>query len=196
MNTSVCPAMKVTVLCEKIDGRSHPKVSGRTQVVPVHAELGTQQVGGAIQQAWWGRIPVVLCTGNMVSPGRLNWRKEPYDPGAMARNCVKWDHEVGANESFYEVLNQAFQIADSDPKGPVHLNNRAYGAIRMLFQGDWKEGVGNSLICSSPDYAVTAQARGAYGRKVEDPEDVPPALKEAFAQIRQGRTAVLDVRAV
>jgi acetolactate synthase-1/2/3 large subunit len=96
-------------------------ISGRPQVVLVHAELGTQQVGGAIQQAWWGRVPLVLCAANMVSLGRLNWRKEPYDSGAMVRNCVKWDHEVGKDESFYEALNHAFQAADSDPKGPVYL---------------------------------------------------------------------------
>jgi len=96
-------------------------ISGRPQVVLVHAELGTQQVGGAIQQAWWGRIPLILCAANMVSPERLNWKEEPYDPGAMVRNCVKWDHQVGRNESFYEALNQAFQVADSDPKGPVYL---------------------------------------------------------------------------
>src|SRR5512141_1053157 len=35
-------------------------VSGKPQVVLVHAELGTQQVGGAIQQAWWGRVPLLL----------------------------------------------------------------------------------------------------------------------------------------
>jgi acetolactate synthase-1/2/3 large subunit len=96
-------------------------ISGRPQVVLVHAELGTQQVGGALQQAWWGRIPLVLCAANMVPPGRLNWKKRPFDPGAMVRNCVKWDHEVRENESFYEALNQAFQAADSDPKGPVYL---------------------------------------------------------------------------
>ncbi len=99
----------------------HYMVSGRPQVVLVHAELGTQQVGGAIQQAWWGRVPVLLCTANMVSPGRTNWKKEPYDQGAMVRNCVKWDHEIGPNESFCDAVNRAFQIADSDTKGPVYL---------------------------------------------------------------------------
>ena len=96
-------------------------ISGRPQVVLVHAELGTQQIGGALQQAWWGRIPILLCAANMVPPGRLNWKRRPFDPGAMVRNCVKWDHEVGEKESFYEALNQAFQTADSDPKGPVYL---------------------------------------------------------------------------
>src|SRR4030042_2408382 len=36
----------------------HYMVSGRPQLVMVHAELGTQQVGGALHNAQWGRIPV------------------------------------------------------------------------------------------------------------------------------------------
>jgi acetolactate synthase-1/2/3 large subunit len=100
----------------------HYMVSGLPQVVLVHAELGTQQIGGAMQQAWWGRVPVLICAANMVTPGRLNWRREPYDQGAMLRNCVKWDHEVRPDESFYQVLLQAFQTAVSDPPGPVYLS--------------------------------------------------------------------------
>jgi acetolactate synthase-1/2/3 large subunit len=96
-------------------------VSGKPQVVLVHAELGTQQVGGAIQQAWWGKIPVLLMAANMVTPSRRNWKGEPYDQGAMVRNCVKWDHEVIKGESFYEALRKALQIVSSDPMGPVYL---------------------------------------------------------------------------
>jgi acetolactate synthase-1/2/3 large subunit len=96
-------------------------ISGRPQVLLVHAELGTQQVGGAIQQAWYGKIPVIICAADMVGPGRVNWRGEPYDPGAMLRNCVKWDHKVGPSESFYGALRQAFQMALSEPTGPVYL---------------------------------------------------------------------------
>jgi acetolactate synthase-1/2/3 large subunit len=96
-------------------------VSGRPQVLLVHAELGTQQIGGAIQQAWYGKIPVIICAADMIVPGRLNWRGEPYDQGAMLRNCVKWDHKVGPAESFYAALHQAFQFALSEPTGPVYL---------------------------------------------------------------------------
>ena len=76
----------------------------------------------------------------------------------------------------------------------VIFNNQAYGAIKMLFEMSGKEGVKDSLILPSPDYAATAQACGAYGRKVEDPQDVLPALKEAVSQVRSGKAAVLDVR--
>ncbi len=41
---------------------------------------------------------------------------------------------------------------------------------------------------------MTAQACGAYGKVVEDPADVLPALKKAVAEVRRGKAAVLDVR--
>ncbi len=96
-------------------------VTGKPQVVLVHAELGTQQVGGAIQQAWWGKIPVLIMAANMVVATRKNWKGEPYDAGAMLRNCLKWDHEVLPGESFHESLLKALQMAASDPMGPVYL---------------------------------------------------------------------------
>jgi acetolactate synthase-1/2/3 large subunit len=76
----------------------------------------------------------------------------------------------------------------------VIFNNQAYGAIKMLFQGAWKEGIKNSEIAPSPDYAMTARACGAYGRTVTESSEVLLALKEALEAIRQGKAAVLDVR--
>ena len=76
----------------------------------------------------------------------------------------------------------------------VVFNNQAYGAIKMLFQGAWKEGIENSTITPSPSYAITAQACGAYGRVVEKAKEVLPALKEAIQKVHEGQAAVLDVR--
>jgi len=76
----------------------------------------------------------------------------------------------------------------------VIFNNQAYGAIKNLFKGDWKEGIENSTIAPSPSYALTAQACGAFGRMVEKAEDVLPALIEAVGKVRAGQAAVVDVR--
>ena len=51
----------------------------------------------------------------------MTWRKEPYDPGSMVRNCVKWDHRLNDNEEMGEVLQEAFKIATTEPCGPVYL---------------------------------------------------------------------------
>ncbi|MFC1838144.1 thiamine pyrophosphate-dependent enzyme [Thermodesulfobacteriota bacterium] len=96
-------------------------VSGKPQVVLVHSELGTQQIGGALHNAQWGRVPVVFCAEPLNTSKRLNWRKEPFDQGTMVRNCVKWDHQLEDNEDLGEVLGEAFRIAASEPCGPVYL---------------------------------------------------------------------------
>jgi acetolactate synthase-1/2/3 large subunit len=95
--------------------------SGRPQVVLVHSELGTQQVGGAMHNAQWGRVPVIFCAEPLGPPGRTNWRGEPADQGSMVRNCVKWDHQLGDHEDIRNVVQKAFKTATTDPCGPVYL---------------------------------------------------------------------------
>jgi thiamine pyrophosphate-dependent acetolactate synthase large subunit-like protein len=48
-------------------------------------------------------------------------------------------------------------------------------------------------IAPAPDYAMIARACGGWGRKVEDPADVLPALKEGLKEVRNSRVAVIDV---
>jgi len=100
----------------------HYMVSGRLQVAMAHCELGTQRVGGALLNAQFGRIPVILWAGlqHPNSP-RVNWKQEPYDQGLIVRNSVKWDHQISSNENIHDVLQKAFQIAYTEPCGLVYL---------------------------------------------------------------------------
>ena len=102
----------------------HYMVTGKPQLVMVHSELGTQQVAGALHNAQWGRIPVVLWAGVAAAPHRLNWKQEPYDQGLMTRNCVKWDHEIAPEEDIHDALQQGLNVAMSEPRGPVYLSYR------------------------------------------------------------------------
>jgi acetolactate synthase-1/2/3 large subunit len=74
-------------------------VSGKPQVVLVHADLGPQQVGGALHNAQRGRAGIVLCSGRVPSSleeGRLNpvhWLQEQFDQSGVVRGYVKWDYE-------------------------------------------------------------------------------------------------------
>ncbi len=100
----------------------HYMISGRPQVVMVHDELGTLQVGGAIHNAQWGRIPVILWAGKTPSDQRLDWQKKPFDVCRTLRNCVKWDHMLDSNEDIHDVLQRAFRTAFTEPCGPVYLS--------------------------------------------------------------------------
>jgi acetolactate synthase-1/2/3 large subunit len=95
--------------------------SGKPQVVSVHSELGTLQIGGSLHNAQWGRVPVVFFTETQGPPQRTNWRGETFDQGAMVRSFVKWDHQLGENENIYDVFQEAFRRAASEPCGPVYL---------------------------------------------------------------------------
>ena len=97
-------------------------VSGRPQVVTVFQDVGTLQGGGAIINLKYGRMPVILCAGRNPTPKRVNWLQEPCDQRRIARDYVKWDHELGVNENISSVLQQAFHIACTEPCGPVYLS--------------------------------------------------------------------------
>ncbi len=101
----------------------HYMVTGRPQVAMAHCELGTQRVGGALLNAQFGRVPVILWAGlqHPQSP-RVNWKQEPYDQGLIVRNSVKWDHQIGSDENIHDVLQKAFQTAYTEPYGPVYLS--------------------------------------------------------------------------
>ena len=76
-------------------------------------------------------------------------------------------------------------------QAPRDALRRAYGQDSFSAKtGLW---VGMD-ITPPPDYALIAQACQAYGQIVEDPSLLKSALKDALDQVRQGKSAVLDVR--
>jgi thiamine pyrophosphate-dependent acetolactate synthase large subunit-like protein len=118
------------------------------------------------------------------------------------------------NEDMGEVLQEAFNVATTEPCGPVYLtlprdiytrpferskgeflfNNQAYGAIKGLFRERYKIDNMGADITRPPDYDQVARACHAYGRMVEDPSDIVPVLEEALTRVRKGKPAVVDVR--
>jgi len=107
-------------------------VSGKPQVVLVHVDVGTQQIGGALHNAQRGRIGVILCAGRPPSTseadkrrGRtrsVQWTQEQFDPAGVVRGYVKWEYELRSNETIHHVIQRAFQFASTEPCGPVYLN--------------------------------------------------------------------------
>ena len=95
--------------------------SGKPQAVSVHAELGTLQIGGALQNAQWGRVPVIIFAEIQGPAGRVTWQKEAFDQGSMVRNFVKWDHQLTDKEDIHDALQVALNIATTEPYGPVYL---------------------------------------------------------------------------
>lgn len=109
----------------------HFMVSGHPQVVFVHVDLGTQQVGGALHNAQRGRAAVLLCAGRApwtfdgelrgTKSSAIHWIQEQFDQAEVVRQYVKWDYELRRNENINHVVQRAFRVAASEPWGPVYL---------------------------------------------------------------------------
>jgi len=106
-------------------------LTGRPQVVMVHVDVGTQQVGGALHNAQRARIGVILCAGRSPSifegekaGGRFRpvmWWQDQFDQAGIVRGYVKWDYELRYQENVHHVMQRAFQVAATEPCGPVYL---------------------------------------------------------------------------
>jgi acetolactate synthase-1/2/3 large subunit len=105
--------------------------TGRPQAVLVHVDVGTQNLGGMLHNAQRGRAAVLICAGRTpytTDPRQrgtrdtyIHWLQEQFDQHGIVRNFVKWDYEVRRPEQMGEAVARAFQVAASDPPGPVYL---------------------------------------------------------------------------
>jgi acetolactate synthase I/II/III large subunit len=105
--------------------------TGRAQAVLVHVDVGTQNLGAMLHNAQRGRIGVVISAGRAPYTtnfgergGRtdfIHWLQEQRDQHGIVRNYTKWDYEVRRPDQVGEVVARAFQLAQSDPPGPVYL---------------------------------------------------------------------------
>lgn len=82
----------------------------------------------------------------------------------------------------------------------VIYNNRGWKSPKLSALGVHPEGVAHDTNEYYVDFTphanlskVAEAAGGAYARKVENPAEVKEALKEAFAAVKSGRSAVLDI---
>jgi acetolactate synthase-1/2/3 large subunit len=104
--------------------------TGRPQVVMVHVTVGTANALNGLINANRSRAPLVLFAGrtpitDQGSPASRNaaihWAQESFDQAAMVREYVKWDYELRSPETLAAVLDRAFAMALSEPRGPVYL---------------------------------------------------------------------------
>jgi acetolactate synthase-1/2/3 large subunit len=82
----------------------------------------------------------------------------------------------------------------------IILNNGGYMAMRKGYHTLYPQGravTDNKYlgvdITPNPDYVKVAEAFGAYGEKLDEPEKIEAALKKGLRQIAGGKTALLDV---
>ena len=125
--TILCPDESTAIAA----AHGHFMVTRRPQVVLVHVDAGTMQLGGGMHNSQRGRAGIVLCAGRAPATfdGELDgtrsmnihWIQEQSDQAGMLRNFTKWDYELRRKENIQHVMQRAFQLASSEPCGPVYV---------------------------------------------------------------------------
>ena len=122
-------------------------VTGRPQVVMVHVDVGTQNLGSMLHNAFRGEAGVVIIAGRtpITAYGELpggrdhvvHWQQDVPDQAGVVRAYTKWVADIERPETLARQLNRAFQVAGSTPSGPVYLT-----ATRELLMAGMPESVG------------------------------------------------------
>jgi acetolactate synthase-1/2/3 large subunit len=107
-------------------------------------------------------------------------------PGAPVA-CVTGEGSIQMNIQELSTCKQ-FRL----PIKIIALNNRYLGMVRQWQEFFHGNRYSESYMDALPDFAKLAEAYGHVGLKVENPADVEPALREAFA--RKDQLVFLDFR--
>ncbi len=111
----------------------YTRVTGRLQAVLLHAGEGPLQGSMAIQGAYKGEVPMLICSGEAMTSG-----DDPeFDPGSqwyqtmlnvvggtnrLVEPFVKWSSKVNSHFALHETVIRAAEIAQRVPKGPAFLD--------------------------------------------------------------------------
>lgn len=123
----VCPHEMTTL--SAADG--YAMVTRQPQLVLVHVDVGTQNLGASVHNAARGRIPAIIVAGLSpvsTNPAVLGHRNEyiHYTQDTTRQSDIvapymKWMYELRAPDMTEAVVRRAVQIASTAPQGPVYL---------------------------------------------------------------------------
>lgn len=124
-----CPS-EITAI-SMADG--YARVTGRSQAVLVHVDVGTQALGQGIHNASVGRVPVFIFAGLVPYtesgelPGSrteyMHWLQDPPDQRAIVRQYCRYTGEIRTGLNVKQTIGRALQFANSTPKGPVYVTS-------------------------------------------------------------------------
>lgn len=107
------------------------KLTRKTQAVILHTNVGLANAATGIINAACENIPIIVMSGRtpVTEKGRfgsrtvpIGWGQEMFDQASLIREACKWEFEVRFPEQLMELLDRAYAIANSTPKGPVYLS--------------------------------------------------------------------------
>lgn len=126
-------------------------ITRRPQMVLVHVDVGTQNLGGSIHNIARARVPAIIIAGlspltlSGDRPGTrtefIHYTQDAPSQIEIVRQYMKWTYELRAPETVRHVLLRGHQIASTLPEGPVYIT----GAREI-----WEEAVNAPPLKVSP----------------------------------------------
>ena len=145
-------------------------VTGRPQVVMVHVDVGTQNLGAMLHNASRAEAGVVLIAGRTPTTaygeqlgGRdlvVHWHQDVPDQAGIVRSYVKMTGDLSSPDTLARQVARAFQVASSTPAGPVYLTVAREVLMQPLTGGLELESIRRFARPSpcAPDPVALAQA--------------------------------------
>lgn len=162
-------------------------VTGRPQLVVVHVDVGTQNLGAMLHNVWRGQIGVVIFAGRtpLVTYGGtlgrrdlpVHWQQDVPDQDGIVRPYVKLVADLRMPELIDQQVHRAFQVAAAVPPGATYLT-----AGRELL-----------MLSDSGAESPTARARLAVPTV---PGPTPESLAQVVRWISEARRPVLTTTRV
>ena len=123
----VCPH-EMTALSA---AHGYAMITRRPQMVLVHVDVGTQNLGCSIHNAARGRVPAIIIAGlSPVSTSGertgsrnefIHYTQDTPRQHEIVGQYMKWSYEVRAPEMVDAVLLRGMQLATTMPEGPVYI---------------------------------------------------------------------------
>ena len=109
----------------------HALVSRRAQLVLVHVDVGTQNLGGSVHNAARSRVPALIVAGlSPVSTSGervgsrtefIHYTQDTSRQHEIVAQYMKWCYEIRDAEMTDQVVLRGLQIAETEPQGPIYL---------------------------------------------------------------------------
>lgn len=170
--------------------------SGKPQVVMVHTTPGTANSLSNVLNAQSMNIPLILVAGRtpVTEKGTfggkeisVHWNQELRDQAEMLRQFTKWDWEHRFNEQLGSELSRAYEVAMSDPKGPVYLV-LPRERISEASQGDYMKTKPSVVEPTIPDPERIREIAAMLARA-----ENPMVITSQLARNREGPLALMEL---
>ncbi|CUA87687.1 Acetolactate synthase large subunit or other thiamine pyrophosphate-requiring enzyme [Chelatococcus sambhunathii] len=142
-------------------------MSGCSQAVMLHTNVGLSNGATGAINAACEHVPILLMSGRtpVTEEKRFGartmpiaWGQEMRDQTALVREACKWDYELKFPEQVGGLLDRAWAIANSTPKGPVYLSLPRETLCEATPRAGLEGPPSLSPVAVAPDAAALAEA--------------------------------------